>query len=424
MANNFDSNVTRKLIRVFLEAFESNRVHSKNVNTQLLASKFNPSSGTTVDFKRPTDYKSVRTAGGNITGSFDSIITGKATGTVQDYFTVPLEYDQVDQALKMDQLDDLLEPAARRIVTDLELDFAAFMMKNSGLLYGTPGTPADTWDDIAGAGATMQAHGVPMSAPWYYTVNPYTQAVLASTQRSLGAGGVAGKAIIDAHMKATITERFAGFDAVMSCDTLPSYTTFNGADRAGTLSANPTVTYVGAKDTMTMTIAVAGLTNNAVIAAGEVVQIAGRNRLNLSTRNPVITATGAKVLFTGVVTESVTLSGTGTGTLVITGPAIYEATGAYNTVDSPPISGDVITLLGAHNVTIQPNLFWHKNAFSIGSVPLPKLYATDTLGTTADGLQVRCTKFADGITNKQMVRFDLLPAYAALNPFMAGHGFG
>ena len=41
MANNLNSNVTRKVARVFLEAFESSRVVTKTVDTQLLSGKFN-----------------------------------------------------------------------------------------------------------------------------------------------------------------------------------------------------------------------------------------------------------------------------------------------------------------------------------------------------------------------------------------------
>ena len=77
MANSFDSNITRKLARVFLKKFESARVHSKNVDTQFLKGKFNAASGDTVDFKRPTDYTSKRTSDGDISGGNRSdIITG------------------------------------------------------------------------------------------------------------------------------------------------------------------------------------------------------------------------------------------------------------------------------------------------------------------------------------------------------------
>tara|TARA_R110000822_G_scaffold104571_2_gene231608 strand:+ start:5890 stop:7164 length:1275 start_codon:yes stop_codon:yes gene_type:complete len=424
MANNFDSNTTRTLARSFLDSFESQRVLSKNVNTQFLSNAFNPSTGDTVDIKRPTDYKSTRTAGGDISGgTAQSIITGKASGTVQDYFTVELDWAEADEAIKMDQLDELIAPAATRIVTDLEVDYADFMRKNTALLAGTYGTAVTTWDDVAQAGAVMSSSGIPADNPWCYAVNPYTQTSLASNQRSLGAGGSAGSLISDAHRKAIMSEDFAGMK-VMTATTLSSTTSHSGADRVGALASNPDVTYVTAKDTMTQTLALSGFQANLQIRAGEVIQITGRNRLNLSTRQPIINAAGANVVFTATVTTAVTLSGTGTGNVVITGPAIFEATGAYNTVDSAPVATDVVTLLGAASTIYQPNLFWHKQAFSIGSVPIKKLYSTDTLATTKDGLQIRVSKGASIRENKQIVRFDFRPAYGSLNPFFAGQGWG
>ena len=420
MANNFDSNFTRQLARVFLEKFDTKRVLSKNVNTQLLEGKFNPSTGNNVDFKRPTDYRSVRTPTGDVSGETASdIITGKATGTVQDYFTVEVDYSEADQALKMDQLDELLAPMATRIVTDMETDFASFMKNSAGLLAGTVGTAVSTWNHVAEAGAVLQSTGVPMDDSWCYAVNPFTQRSLASDQRSLG--GEVGT--MTANQRATITENFAGMK-VMTATTLASHTSGAGADREGALASNPDVTYLAAKDSMTQSLSVSGFQANLEIKAGEVVQIAGCNRLNLSTRLPIIDDTGSNVLFTGVVTEDVTLSGTGTGTIVISGPAIFETDGQYNTVDSAPETGDVVTLLGAASTLYQPNMFWHKQAYAIGSVPLQKLYSTDTIATTQDGLQFRISKGVSFRENKQMVRFDFRPAYGVMNPFFAGQGYG
>lgn len=422
MANNFDSNFTRKLARVFLEKFDSSRVLSKNVNTQLLAGKFDPSTGTIVDFKRPTDYTSVRTSAGDLSANTASdIITGKASGTVQDYFSVHVDFNEADEALKMDQLDQLLAPMATRIKTDLELDFAAFMMKNCNLVQGSAGVGVSTWDQIAAAGALMQSVGVPMDMPWCYAVNPFTQTALASNQRSLGGGS--DKNIDSANERAVITRNFAGFN-VMTATTLASYTTGSGADRAGTLLSSPDVTYVTAKDTMTQTLDITGIAIGTVIAPGETVIISGRNRLNLSTRQPILDSSGATVLFKGVVKTGATVSGTSTS-IVISGPAIFESGGAYNTVASAPVAGDIITLgCATQNKLIQPNLFWHPQAFGIGSVPLKKLYSTDTIATTADGLQFRVSKGTSFLQNKQLVRFDFRPAYACLNPFFAGHGYG
>jgi hypothetical protein len=118
------------------------------------------------------------------------------------------------------------------------------------------------------------------------------------------------------------------------------------------------------------------------------------------------------------------LGASGEGTLVVTGPAIYEATGGYNTVTSAVTSGDVITLGGSAVTTYQPNLMWHKQAFSVGSVPIKKLYSTDTVATTRDGLQLRISKGVGFLENQQKVRIDFRPAYGVMNPFFAGKAWG
>lgn len=424
MANNFDSNIEKKVAKSFTKAFNSERVLSKNVNTQLLSGQFSPSTGENIYFKRPTDYKSVRTATGDVSSETKSdIVTGQAKGTVQDYFTAFVDYNEADEALKMDQLDELLAPMATRIVTDLELDFGQFMMKNVGLTSGTVGTAISKWDHVAEANALAQSIGIPRDGMLCMAVNPYTEVALAGNQRSLG--GETGA--MTANEKAVINANFAGMK-VMSATTLGSYTTGTGADRAGTLSASPTVTYVAAKDTMTQSLAVTAFQANLVVAAGETVTITAAsgavNMLNLSTREQIVDQNGAAVLWSGTVTEAVTLNGSGAGTLVVTGPAIYEANGQYNTVSQAAVSGDAITLGGAADTLIQPNLFWHKEAFAIGSVPIKKLHSTDTLATTNDGLQFRVSKGVGFLENEQKMRIDFRPAYSVLNPFFAGKAFG
>lgn len=427
MPNNFESNITRKLAKIFLTAFESARVLSKNVNTQLLDDKFSPDSGDTVDFKRPTDYRVSRTTDGDVSGETKSdIITGKATGTVQNWFTVFVDYKNVDEALRLDQKgmpgqkNTILGPMATRIVTDLEVDFADFMMKNCALLAGVHTEAVNAWSDIAEANAVLAANGVPKDKQWNYTINPYTQSALADIQRSLGA---VDPLVSEAHKAAIIAQNFGGMK-VMAATTLSTYTTPAGADRAGTLSSAPDVTYVTAKDSMTQVLPVTAFQANLVVQAGDVIQVTGRNRLNLSTRKVVVNGSQANVLWTGVVTAAVTLNGSGAGNLVVTGPGIFETLGQYNTTDTALASGDVVTLLGAASTLFQPNLFWHPDAFSIGSVKIPKLHSTDTQATTEDGLMFRVSLGVGFLENKNKVRIDFLPAYSVLNPFFAGHGYG
>lgn len=426
MANNFDSNFTRKLMRSFLDKFESSRVLTKNVDTQMFAGKFNGSTGDTIDVKRPTDFVTRRTSNGDVSSGAgkSDIITGKASAVVQDYFTVFVDYEEADEAIKMDQLDELLAPMATRVVTDFETDFARFMMANTALLAGTVGTAigagGDAWGDVAEAGAIMQASGIPDDGMWNYAVNPFAQRKLAGDQRSLG--GETGS--MTANTRATIAENFAGM-RVMTATTLANYRTGDqGADRAGTVVGTPVATYVAAKDTMTQVIGVTAFEFGLEIKAGETVTIVGPNRLNLSTRLPVIDETGSQVVWTATVTADVVLDGAGAGNLTVTGPCIFEANGQYNTADAAIVAGAVITLGGAQNQIIQPNLFWHKQAFTVASVPIKRLHSTDTFAETEDGMQLRVSKGSGFLENENKVRIDFRPAYGVLNPFFAGQGHG
>ena len=419
MSNNLSSNITRPLAKIFLEAFESSRVVTKTVNTQLLSGKFNPSTGTKVDFKRPHDYNTIRTSGGDISGSTKSnIIAGKATGTVQDFFTAATEWENIQQALDLDQLDQILEPMARRLVTDLELDLAKFMRINTGLNYGARGTAVDAWSDVAGAGAMMDSVGVPMSDNKYYLMNPFTTTSLASAQSGLNA---ADGLVRTAFEKAQIASNFGGMKALTS-NALSSYTSGSTTDRLGDLKTAPDATYVTAKDTMQQTMVIETL-GTGTIEAGDQIQVAGVNRLNIATRQLILDATGAAVPWTGTVLSVVTIAGN-EATVVVSGAAIYEANGQYNNVDAAPAAGAVVTILGAAATVYQPNLFYTEQAFGLGTVKLPKLYSTDTVATTSDGMSIRVSKYSDGDANTQKIRFDLLPAYACFNPLFSGQGYG
>jgi hypothetical protein len=424
MPNNFDSNFSRKLMDKVLVPFESSRTLSKNINTQMFQGSFDVSSGENVDVKRPTDWLVSETADGDLTSETESVyLTGKATATVQDQLTVFASVKEFDEALKDGGNPRFFNDMAQRLVTKMELKTAEYMMKNTALLAGTAGTGVTKWDEVAEAGAVLQGTGVPMDGNWKYVINPFTQRKLASDQRSLG--GETGS--MTANQKATITDNFAGMK-VMTGTTLSSYLTGTGADRAGTVVGTPVATYANAKDTMTQVIGVTAFQANLVVAAGETITVTAASgavaRLNLATREPVIDENGAQVIFTATVTETVTLDGTGAGNLTITGPALFEANGQYNSVSQAIAAGDVVTLGGAADTRIQPNLFFHRDAFVLAGVPMDKLDSTDTLAQTKDGLQLRVSKGSDFTKNTNKVRIDLRYALGTMNPFFAGQGFG
>jgi len=249
-------------------------------------------------------------------------------------------------------------------------------------------------------------------------MNPFTTTALSSAQNGLNA---ADGLVRTAWEKAQISSNFGGMMALTS-NALGSYTSGSTTDRLGALAAAPDATYVTAKDTMTQVLSLDGL-GTGTIKAGDQVTIAGVYRLNVATRQPMLDASGAQVLWTGTVLEDVTIAANA-ATITVSGAAIYEANGQYNNVTAAPAEDAVVTILGAADTLYQPNLFYTKQAFGIGTVKLPKLYSTDTIATTSDGFSIRVSKYADGDANTQKIRFDLLPAYATFNPLFAGQGFG
>lgn len=425
MANNTDSNITQKIAKVFTAPFESSKVLCRSVNTQLLEQQGlgQPEYGETMKFKRPHMYRAKETTDGDISAlTRNSIISGSSFGTVQNVITVDVEYGTVEQALRLNQLDQILAPAAEELITRVETNLYDFMIKYSGLTYGTPGTAITKWSDVAGAGTTLKAIGCPDAGEKYYVMNPFSGQNLADAQNGLNA---ADGLVRTAWEDAQISRNFGGIRALMS-NAFSDYTSGAAADRAGTLGATPTATYVAHKDTMVQTLSLSGLTISTTdaVRAGDIIEFNSRYFINIKTRKVINDATGAPLKYRMTVVTGGDTDGSGNVTVTATCAAINETDGQYNTVDTALTSGDAFTILGAADTVYQPSLFFHKQAFGIGTVKLPKLHSTDTVMTTPDGMSVRISKYANGDQNKNVVRFDLLPAFACFNPLFAGKGFG
>ena len=420
MANNLTSNTQATLSKSILDRFESMRTISKTVNTQFLGDAINSNTGDTVFIKRPGRFKSSSTVDGDISGlTANSIIAGKAQGKVQNFITVEVDWSILEEATQLNQLDELVvQPMMDEMVATLETRFGQFVMANCNLSVGTPGQAVDAWGDIAKAGAMCKSMSFP-KGDLTYLINPFSQVALSEIQRSIGtADGLVNPAFKDA----VINSNFAGM-RVMTSDSLATFTSGASADRSALIVGTPVATYLAAKDTMTQSINLSGLTANGTIKAGEAIEVTGRYYLNQSTRQVILNGTSA-VKWRAVVTADATISGTGTVTIIVAGPAIKESTEQYDTVDVGLTAGDIVTFLHATSTLYQPNMFYHKNAYSIGSVPLPKLSAQDVLMKTKDGLQIRMSRGSSLRENKQIMRLDLLPAFAVLNPFLAGQGYG
>lgn len=428
MANNFSSNTEKRLAQAFIKNFESARVLTKTVNTQVVSgqSGFTPKTGETVFVRRPYETTAVESSNGDITGLTKDIVSGQAPVKVQNMITTFADWEVIDQALKMDRMDEIMKPYATRLVTQLEGNLGKFMQQNAGLLSGTPGTPITAWSHVAAFNTLMESMGIPtLDGNAYAVLSPATRQNLADAQTGLSNGDNA--LVNEAWKKSMISKDFGGIQA-LSSNHIPTYQSGATTARTGTLAAAPDSTYVTHKDTMIQTLSLTGLTASVTDAVrpGDQIVIteSGRSRINPHTKEIIFDTAGDPVEYTFTVVTGGNTDAGGAVTVTATCAALNESDGAYNNISTALASGDTFTILGSANATYQTSLFYHKDAYALATVDIPKLHSTDTVMRSEDGFVIRMSRYANGDANTNKVRFDLLPAYGVLNPAFAGNGFG
>ncbi len=428
-----DSNVSTRVARVIADSFDSDRVLTKTVNTSLISGSngITNETGDTVYLKRPTQWRGIETSDGDISAETKNVIgVGRIAAKVQNFITVPIDYPNLDEITHLNQLQEILSPAGEEVGNILERNLGKFMLENSALTYGTPGTPVTKWGDVAGMGALLDSIGVPMGRDAYYVMNSFSSSSLADAQNGLTS---ADSLVRTAWENAQISSRFGGLRALTS-NALKTFTSGAAADRAGTLASTPDATWLTHKDTMIQTLNLTGLTINTTdaVRSGDTIEFTGsgalaRSHINVKNREAFIGPAGAPVQWRCTVVTGGDTDGSGAVTVTVTNAAIFGATGLdsqYQTISAALASGDVFTLLGAADTIYQPALSYHKNAFALSSIKIPKLHATDTMVKTDSGLWLRITQYSDGGKNLQQWRIDLLPVMGVINPLFAGRGFG
>ena len=416
MTNNYQSNTNEKLLKSFIKGFESSTVLLNTVSKQLV-NDIDASSGagaTPVKMKRPTQYKPVRSADGDLTSTTaNPVQVGSVYGHVSanGYITVYVENTQVEEALETDQLDALLMPIAEDMVITCESELAQYMTRNAQLHSGTAGTSISKWSDVANAGALFKEIGAPAGKK-YAAINSFDETVLADLQTQLGVNPEVNQAWNDAVIKTG----FAGLNQVMTTNNLDEYS--SGAPGTGiTLASTPAATYVTYKDSYQMSLALTGLTvTTGTLKAGQQLSFPASSLVNMR-NGKIVRKSGTAVPFTATVLADVTADGSGNATVSVSGAAIFEVGGAYNTVDVALASGATVTVIdGATSVAKRPALAYCEGFVGMGSVVLPKLHSIDSNIINHKGVSIRVHRFSDGLGNKNRYRFDILPTFATFNP--------
>ena len=216
--------------------------------------------------------------------------------------------------------------------------------------------------------------------------------------------------------EAVIKTGFAGLNQVMTTNNLDEYA--SGAPGTGiTLAATPAATYAAYKDTYQMSLSLTGLTTTTgTLKAGQQLSFPASSLLNMR-NGKVVRKSGVAIPFTVTVLADVTADGSGNATVLVSGAAIQEAGGAFNTVDVALASGDTVTVIdGATSVDKRPALAYCEGFVGMGSVVLPKLHSIDSNIINHKGVSIRVHRFSDGLGNKNRYRFDILPTFATFNP--------
>ena len=422
MANSLAKNYSTKILPIFQKSWTNDTVSLNSVNRDIYRGGINPTTGSTVQIKRPHQYNTHETAAGDISGVTKSTLTSAtSTMTVNNWLTAAVEWEAFEEAYELNQLDQILAPMNQKLITDEEVRLNAYIKDSGAHILGTVGTDIDAWGDVAQVGSFSKALGFP-NGKCYAQVDPYAIQDLADAQSGLLNDRLVGSA----WREAQIPKKFAGVNLFES-NSLATHTV-GSHDSGITLKSAPTQTYTGAKDTYYTTLVLQGLdvSTTGVLKKGDMLKVTGRYWNQMQTKQEA-SKRGAGIEYTCTVTADVNSDGSGDVTVIVSGPAIYEAAGQYNTVSSALATNDVVTVVsGTADTTNVPNLFYHEDAYSYNQVKTPKLHALDSmLVNSPDGrVNLRIHKYSDGDTNTQKLRIDLLSAYAVNNPLWAGRFFG
>lgn len=423
-SNNLNSNVSQITLKKFAEGFKSTNVLVNAVDRQVIQGELNPNTGDSVFLKRPMQYKASRTATGDLSAQTPSaLISGKIEAKISNYCTVWVEYDQIEQALRLNQWEEILRPAYERMNTEIELELASYILRNGGLSLGTVGTAITKWSDVAQVGSLLNDLGLNTGRK-YAIMDPWAAQALADKQGALQSGNV--ELIRSAWEDSQIAGNFAGVRALMS-NALANRTAGTAAGAASvTVKTTPTLTYSTVKDTMQMTVTLTGASlASKALAVGDQVTFPTRFLINQQTKQTLI-RNGSAVPFTATVTQAASAVGNDI-TVTLSAAAVFDASNPqFNTVASAITAGDAVTILGAASTTYKPNIFMHEKAIAMGTVELPKLQGWDSsvMSSASTGLSMRATMSSNPITNVQGVRIDLLPAFATLLPLGCGQFWG
>lgn len=390
---------TSWMAKEFLRHYENANTFSKYVNKhyakEFQSSDFRP--GTSISIAKPARFA---VTAGNV-ASFPDITEESTTLTVSQYNAsfAPTSLEMTTSVHKDQFSDRYLKPMANALASKIDAAGLALVQTTVANTAGTPGVTPTALSTYLAARAVAVEHGMPVDNELSIVINPAAEASIVDALKGLF------------HSSSEIERQYKEGKMGMAIGAKWSMDPLVAARTVGTQGGTPLVD--GATQTGA-TLVTKGWTNSVtnVLRAGDVFTIAGVYAVNPITKD----STGRLQHF--VVTANAN-SGASTGPATLSISPSIVTSGTTQNVTASPADSAAITVLGATAVAAATNVLFHRDAFTLATIPMQTYGGLDKSANEYDpdtGISVRFTQGMDVTNDKLLVRADVLFGWAATRP--------
>lgn len=401
MASNTFNNVAI-ITQKAMDVLENNLVFTKFVNRQYddQFRETGAKNGDTANIRIPGFYTVRNGQVANPQGYNDTFkpIVLSQKGVDLSFTTKELRLNVEDgDAFTTNVLNPMIAPLANQIDLD-----GLSLLSQINQATGTPGTAPTDLSSFLDGGAILDEAAVPRDGEWSAIMSPRTQSSIVNGLKTLFNPN---DDIAEQYKNGTMGRLAAGFKFSMD-QNIPTQT-------FGPLGGTPLVTSAPADGATTLvskgwTAAAASRLNK-----GDVFTVDGVNKVN-----PVSKAdTGQLQQF--VVTDAFSSDSSGNGSISVS-PA-FILTGPLQNITALPAANAAITPMSAASKVSPTNVVFHKDAFGLICVDLPKPDGIEVARVRSKKLNIalRMIKWYNGTQDTELYRLDVLYGWGILRPTFA-----
>lgn len=395
MASNAFNNVA-SISKMAMDCLENNLTFTKFVNRQY-DDQFRADgakNGDSCNIRIPGSYSTRSGSVANPQGYNDAYkpLTLSQYGVDLAFTTKELRLNIEDgEAFKQNVLNPMIAPLANLI----DQQGTALLTQ----VYQAAGTPATAMTDLQGfldGGAILDEAAVPRDGEWAAIMAPRCQSSIVGGLKTLFNPN---DDIAEQYRNGTMGRLAGGFKFSMDQNIT--------AAAVGTRAAATAAYASGATEGGTSVVASAGSGN---VAVGDVFTIAGVYKVN-----PVSKASTGQL-------QQFVVTAAAAYTALAFQPAMYTAaSGPLQNITALPSGTPAIVFLGATGVVGTNNVVFHKDAFGLVCVDLPKPEGVNCTRVRSKKLNVplRMIQWYNGTQDTELYRLDVLFGWSVLRPTFA-----